>query len=78
MGYFQACHDNMRKYLLSEPRGHWDMAGAILTDSNQPGAKLGLIFLTHSGYQAMCVTSTMGALTAAFEMGILQVFHQES
>ncbi len=73
MRHFQVFHDNLRKCLLSEPRGHRDMAGAILTDSKQMGANLGIMFLTHSGYQDMCVTSTMGAITVAIETGMLQM-----
>lgn len=56
-------HDNIRKRLLLEPRGHNDMYGAILrpfTELVDRGeAHLGVLFMTNDGYSTMCGHATI-------------------
>ena len=37
--------DQIRKALMWEPRGHADMYGALIVDSDPPGADFGVIFI---------------------------------
>jgi len=71
MAYFQSHHDDFRKLLMHEPRGHQGMFGAVLIEPTQPGADLGVLFLTHSGYLSMCVHSAIGAAAACLETGMI-------
>ena len=56
-------HDHIRRRLLYEPRGHFDMYGAILrqrTELTETGnAHIGVLFLTNDGYSTMCGHATI-------------------
>lgn len=64
-------HDDIRRVLLFEPRGHADMYGAILTPPVTPGADYGVLFLTNEGYSSMCGHGVIALTTVLLEMGIL-------
>jgi len=38
-------YDHVRRALMWEPRGHYDMYGAMLTPPVTPGADLGVLFM---------------------------------
>jgi proline racemase/trans-L-3-hydroxyproline dehydratase len=67
----QDCHDGVRRALMHEPRGHRDMFGSILMEPTVPEADLGIVFMDGGGYLNMCGHGTIGAVTVALEMGIL-------
>jgi proline racemase len=69
--YIKKEYDHIRTALLHEPRGHKDMFGSIILDSNDPKANLGVVFMDSNGYLNMCVHGTIGTVTAALEMGII-------
>ncbi|KAK3596021.1 hypothetical protein CHS0354_032544 [Potamilus streckersoni] len=46
--------DHIRKLLIFEPRGHFDMYGVILVQSEKPEADVGTIFIHNEGYSTMC------------------------
>ncbi|XP_027895829.1 trans-L-3-hydroxyproline dehydratase isoform X2 [Xiphophorus couchianus] len=46
--------DHLRKVLMFEPRGHYDMYGALIVDSEMPEADLGVLFMHNEGYSTMC------------------------
>ena len=46
--------DHLRRALMYEPRGHYDMYGALIVDSEMPEADLGVLFLHNEGYSTMC------------------------
>ncbi|XP_076129435.1 trans-L-3-hydroxyproline dehydratase [Alosa pseudoharengus] len=46
--------DHLRKVLMFEPRGHYDMYGALLVQSEIPEADLGVLFMHNEGYSTMC------------------------
>lgn len=46
--------DHLRKVLMFEPRGHYDMYGALLVQSELPDADLGVLFMHNEGYSTMC------------------------
>lgn len=61
--------DDLRRFLLKEPRGHSDMFGAIVTAPANPEADFGLIFLDGEGYLGMCGHGTIGAVMALASLG---------
>ncbi|UDL92476.1 proline racemase family protein [Mesorhizobium sp. PAMC28654] len=46
--------DRLRKILIFEPRGHYDMYGALLVEPDLPGADLAVLFMHNEGYSTMC------------------------
>ncbi|MFP5205689.1 MAG: proline racemase family protein [Acidobacteriota bacterium] len=71
MEYFRTHFDSIRKMLMLEPRGHKDMAGAVLTAAADPSAATGAFFLTSGGYLRACVHSSIGLVTAGLETGFI-------
>lgn len=65
--------DHIRTSLMLEPRGHRDMFGSILMEPTDSRADLGVVFMDGGGYLSMCGHGTIGAVTVALEMGILQL-----
>ena len=59
----QRDYDHIRRRLLYEPRGHFDMYGAVLrqrTELTETGdAHIGVLFLTNDGYSTMCGHATI-------------------
>jgi len=47
-------HDELRKALIWEPRGHADMYGAIIVEPDTTGADFGVIFIHNEGYSTGC------------------------
>ena len=76
--WFQDHHDDLRRLLLFEPRGHADMYGAILTAPTSPGADHGVIFLTNEGYSTMCGHGIIALSTALVETGVVPVTGPET
>jgi len=64
--------DDLRRFLLQEPRGHSDMFGAIVTPPIQPGTDYGIIFCDCEGYLGMCGHGTIGTVTALATLGWTQ------
>ena len=56
-------HDHLRKQLMLEPRGHFDMYGAILRPETElvsgGEAHIGVLFTTNEGYSTMCGHATI-------------------
>eukprot|EP00058_Branchiostoma_floridae_P002313 XP_002587801.1 hypothetical protein BRAFLDRAFT_92246 [Branchiostoma floridae] len=46
--------DVFRKRLLWEPRGHYDMYGALLVEPDDKTADIGVLFMHNKGYGTMC------------------------
>ena len=46
--------DHLRKMLMFEPRGHYDMFGSILVEPNLEGADIATLFIHNEGYSPMC------------------------
>lgn len=47
-------HDDLRRFLMLEPRGHADMYGAYLFPAVTPQADFGVVFIHNEGYSDMC------------------------
>jgi proline racemase len=71
--FFRKNYDHLRRALIFEPRGHSNMVGAVITSSTVPKAKFGIFFMCPRGYPMMCGHGTIGAVTALFETGKIQI-----
>ena len=69
--YMAENHDDIRRTLLFEPRGHADMYGAVLTPPVTPGADFGVLFLTNEGYSTMCGHGVIALTTVLLETGMV-------
>ncbi len=69
----QARHDDIRRLLMYEPRGHEVMSGACLVAPCHPEADVGVIYIETGGYLPMCGHDTIGLCTALVECGLVSV-----
>ncbi len=46
--------DHLRRFLMFEPRGHFDMYGALLVEPDHPEAHIAVLFMHNEGYSTMC------------------------
>src|SRR5688572_430082 len=63
--------DTLRRTLMREPRGHADMAGALLTEPVAPGSHAGVIFMNASGYPALSGHGIVALTTIVLERRLL-------
>jgi len=61
--------DDIRRLLVNEPRGHADMYGGFVTDPEDAGADLGVVFFHNAGYSTACGHGTIALVTWALESG---------
>ena len=70
---FERDSDGLRTYLMTEPRGHSAMSGAILQPPTVAGADYGVLFIEVSGCLPMCGHGTIGVATVLVETGMVEV-----
>ena len=71
-------HDELRKVLIWEPRGHADMYGTIIVEPDTTGADFGVIFIHNDGYSTGCGHAVI-ALTKVFvETGLIPMNEPET
>ena len=63
-------HDDLRRALMWEPRGHADMYGAILTPPVTEVADYGVLFMHNEGYSTMCGHGIIAVTTIMLETGM--------
>jgi proline racemase len=63
--------DEVRRLLVFEPRGHADMYGCFVTEPEDDGADLGVVFFHNAGYSTACGHGTIALVTWALETGVL-------
>lgn len=63
--------DHLRKMLMFEPRGHYDMYGALLVEPNLPGADLAVLFMHNEGYSTMCGHAIIALGRYAVDQGLV-------
>jgi proline racemase len=63
--------DSVRQLLVNEPRGHADMYGCFVTEPNDDGADLGVVFFHNAGYSTACGHGTIALVTWAIETGVV-------
>ncbi len=61
--------DAVRRLLVYEPRGHADMYGCFVTEPEDEGADLGVVFFHNAGYSTACGHGTIALVTWALESG---------
>jgi proline racemase len=62
---------NLSRMLISEPRGHADLCGAVLTEPISPGAHAGVLFFHNDGYSAMSGHGIMCVARIAIDRGLI-------
>ena len=67
--YVRANHDQLRRALMHEPRGHADMYGCLLLPPNDEKADFGILFMHNEGYSTMCGHATIAIAILAVQMG---------
>ncbi|MBT6095302.1 MAG: proline racemase [Rhodospirillaceae bacterium] len=70
--------DHLRKLLMFEPRGHFDMYGVIPVEPDLPGADLGVLFMHNEGYSTMCGHAVIALGRYAVERGIVTATEPET
>jgi proline racemase len=76
--YFVDNLDELRQFLMNEPRGHASMSGAVLQPSTRPDADWGVVFIEVSGLLPMCGHGTIGVATVLVETGMVAVREPET
>lgn len=71
--WFMAHRDDLRTLLMTEPRGHSSMSGAILQPPTRDDADWGVLFIEVSGCLPMCGHGTIGVATVLVETGMVEV-----
>lgn len=70
--WFMANSDELRTFLMFEPRGHAAMSGAILQPPTRADADFGVLFIEVSGCLPMCGHGTIGVATVLVETGLVE------
>ncbi len=65
-------HDNLRKAIMWEPRGHRDMYGLLKIKAERQDSAFGVIFMHNEGYSTMCGHATIAIGKAAIELGWIE------
>ncbi len=63
--------DHLRKILIFEPRGHYDMYGALLVEPDLPDANLAVLFMHNEGYSTMCGHAIVALGRYAVDQGLV-------
>jgi proline racemase len=71
--YLMTERDDLRTLLMTEPRGHSAMSGAILQPPTRPDADVGVLFIEVSGCLPMCGHGAIGTATVLVETGMVPV-----
>jgi trans-L-3-hydroxyproline dehydratase len=69
--YMQKHLDHVRRALMWEPRGHFNMYGCIVTPPVSREAHLGVLFMHNEGYSTMCGHGIIALVTTLLETGAL-------
>jgi proline racemase len=67
----QAHLDHLRRLLIFEPRGHFDMYGVLPVEPDLPGADLAVLFIHNEGYSTMCGHAVIALGRWAVDSGIV-------
>lgn len=65
--------DHLRRILMFEPRGHYDMYGALLVEPDLPGADMAVLFMHNEGYSTMCGHAVIALGRYAVDQGLVRV-----
>lgn len=70
--YVRDTLDHLRKVLMFEPRGHFDMYGALLVKPDLPAADLAVLFMHNEGYSTMCGHAIIALGRYAVDYGLVE------
>src|SRR5699024_601146 len=65
--------DDLRTFLMCEPRGHGWLSGAILQPPTRSDADWGVLFIEVTGVLPMCGAGTIAVATVLVETGMVAV-----
>ncbi len=63
--------DHLRKILMFEPRGHYDMYGALLVETDLQDADMAVLFMHNEGYSTMCGHAIIALGRYAVDKGLV-------
>jgi proline racemase len=63
--------DHVRRLLVYEPRGHADMYGCFVTEPEDAGADLGVVFFHNAGFSTACGHGTIALVTWALDESVV-------
>jgi proline racemase len=69
--YTQENLDHLRKFLIFEPRGYFDMYGVISVIPDHPDAHMAVLFMHNEGYSTMCGHAVIALARYAFDKGLV-------
>src|SRR4051794_725454 len=69
--YFERERDELRSFLLCEPRGTVTLCADIVLPSNHPDADFGYVIIESSDYPPMSGTNTINTATVILETGLI-------
>lgn len=64
-------HDDLRRALMWEPRGHAEMYGCLVVPPVTPEADIGVLFTHNEGFSTMCGHGIIGVTTVLVECGLV-------
>jgi len=62
--------DDIRRFLMQEPRGHKAMFGSVLMRPATPDADVGILYMNSGGYLDMCIHGTICSARVVAECGM--------
>ncbi|MBB3194536.1 proline racemase family protein [Roseateles terrae] len=65
----QTHHDAWRRALVTAPRGHEGLVGALLTEPERPGSQAGVLFFDHGGYLGLSAAAMIGVVVSLAHLG---------
>ena len=65
--------DAYRRFLMWEPRGHFDMYGVLPVVPDHPDAEMAVLFIHNEGYSTMCGHATLALGRYAVDQGLIQI-----
>lgn len=71
-------HDDLRRALMWEPRGHADMYGCLVVPPVTEEADLGVLFTHNEGFSTMCGHGIIGVVTVLVETGLLEAVDERA
>jgi proline racemase len=64
--------DHLRRFLMFEPRGHYDMYGVLPVEPGLPDADLAVLFIHNEGYSTMCGHAVIALGRYAVDYGLVE------
>ena len=66
-------YDYYRKFLMHEPRGHFEMYGCLITEPDNPKeADFAVLFMHNEGYSSMCGHAVIALGRYAIDFGLVK------